>query len=117
MTAFQEAQDAEGFTKKTQISHHKVLILLVRYLRTHHQIEEVSAVISEHLKQWLIDLRHEPGRYGARSSRTIQTYCRHMRPFFRWLHERGFLPSNPAAAIKLPKAKKPPPGPVPSGRR
>jgi site-specific recombinase XerD len=59
------------------------------------------------LRQWLIDLRHEPGRYGPRSSRTIQTYCRHMRPFFRWLHEQGYLPINPAASIKLPKAKKP----------
>lgn len=60
-----------------------------------------------HLKQWLVDLRHEPGSYGERSSRTVQTYCRHMRPFFKWLAEDGFLPANPAERIKLSKAKKP----------
>jgi hypothetical protein len=32
--SFQEAQDAEGFTRKTQVSYAKVLVLLVRYLRT-----------------------------------------------------------------------------------
>jgi site-specific recombinase XerD len=105
--AFQEAQDAEGFTPKTQISYAKVLVLLVRYLRASHQIEHIADVAPAHLRQWLIDLRHEPARYGPRSSRTIQTYCRHMRPFFRWLHEQGYLPTNPAASIKLPKAKKP----------
>ncbi len=106
MATFQAGQDIEGFTPKTQLAYKKVLILLARYLRDRHQTEEIAAVTSDHLKQWLVDLRHEPGRYGPRSSRTIQTYCRHMRPFFRWLHEHGYLTTNPAAGIKLPKAKK-----------
>jgi site-specific recombinase XerD len=105
--AFQEAQDAEGFTRKTQISYAKVLVLLVRYLRATHKVEQIADVAPAHLRPWLIDLRHEPGRSGPRSSRTIQTSCRHMRPFFRWLHDQGYLPTNPAASIKLPKAKKP----------
>jgi site-specific recombinase XerD len=106
MRAFQEAQDAEGFTTKTQLSYSKVLVLLARYLRDKYRIAQTVQVTPEHLRQWLIDLRHEPGRYGPRSSRTVQTYCRHMRPFFRWLHDQGYLPTNPAASIKLPKAKK-----------
>jgi hypothetical protein len=56
--AFQDAQDAEGFTRKTQISYAKVLVLLVQYLRTTHQVEEIAAVTPEHLRQWLIDQRH-----------------------------------------------------------
>ncbi len=106
MATFQAGQDIEGFTPKTQLSYHKVLILLSRYLRDRHQTEAISQITPDQLRQWLIDLRHEPGRYGPRSSRTIQTYCRHMRPFFRWLHEHGHLTTNPAGGIKLPKAKK-----------
>jgi site-specific recombinase XerD len=105
-SAFRDAQDIEGFTPKTQISYAKVLAVLTRYLRERHQVELVGEVTPDHLRAWLTDLRHEPGPYGPRTSRTIQTYCRHMRPFFRWLHEEGYLPTNPAASIKLPKAKK-----------
>src|SRR5260221_10179259 len=66
--AFQEAQDAEGFTHKTQLSYAKVLVLLTRYLRDTYHVVEIAHVAPEHLRQWLIDLRHEPGRYGPRSS-------------------------------------------------
>ena len=65
--AFQEAQDAEGFTHKTQLSYAKVLVLLTRYLRDTYHVVEIAHVAPEHLRQWLIDLRHEPGRYGPRS--------------------------------------------------
>jgi site-specific recombinase XerD len=104
--AFGDSQDSEGLTKATQESYYKVLVVLARYLRTHFQIEHIGEVTEAHLRQWMVDLRHEPGRYGERSSRTIQTYCRHMRPFFRWLHEHDQIPTNPAEKIKLPKAKK-----------
>src|SRR5215469_12253631 len=104
--AFGDSQDAEGLTKATQESYYKVLVVLARYLRTHHQVEHIGDITEAHLRQWMVDLRHEPGRYGERSSRTIQTYCRHMRPFFRWLHEHDQIPENPAEKIKLPKAKK-----------
>lgn len=104
--AFRDYQDSKGYTEATQESYKKVLVLIDRYLASRHQIVEVDQVGEPHLRQWLIDLRHEPGRYGERSSKTIQTYCRHMRPFFHWLYEQGYIETDPTDRIKLPKAKK-----------
>lgn len=104
--AFGDYQDASNFTKKTQLSYAKVLVLLERYLHTRHAIDQVEDITEAHLRQWLIDLRNEPGRHGMRSSRTVQTYCRHMRPFINWLAEQGYITTNPTERIKLPKAKK-----------
>lgn len=41
------------------------------------------------------------------SSRSIQTYCRDVLTFFRWLVDHSYLAVNPAARIKVPKVEKP----------
>jgi integrase/recombinase XerD len=43
------------------------------------------------------------------SPKTINTYIRHIRALFKWSHEEGFLPSNPASRLKLVPTPQAPP--------
>jgi hypothetical protein len=103
-------QDHSGgnHSPKTLEWHATALGLLRHYLekeRTTTWIEEVDAPA---ISAWFTYLRTVPGQRGKpRCERTIQTYARSARAFFRWLVRREMLVRNPFDQVAFPRVGKP----------
>ena len=103
-------QDHEGgnHSHKTVEWHATSLGLLRRYLEEKQEITQVEEVDARAISGWFADLRTAPGQRGKpRAERTIQTYARSARAFFRWLMRRETLERNPFDQVAFPKVGRP----------
>jgi site-specific recombinase XerD len=99
--------NAEGHSGQTESSYQKALRLLFKYLKTEYELDDLTRITVDHLRARLVWLRNTPSRYHRpRSSKSIESYCRHMLAFFRWCFAEGILEHDPTERIKLPKAEK-----------
>jgi integrase/recombinase XerD len=73
-------------------------------------LAEVEAVTTDHLSSYLARRQSD----GLMTS-TTELEGRHVRPFFKWLARREFIPSDPADALMLPKLPKRLPKTLPEG--
>jgi integrase/recombinase XerC len=64
-------------------------------------VTELSAVCEHHIRA-LIARAHRRGMGG----RTLQRLLSAIRSFYRWMMKEGWVNSNPAAAVRAPKAEK-----------
>ena len=75
-----------------------------------------NEILDVDLLDWLAVLRERGTLYGGTSSRpqqdgklspfTIRGYVRAARRFWRWLHKKGFIESNPALELPMPSKPK-----------
>lgn len=103
-------QDHEGgnHSHKTLEWHATALGLLRRYLEEKWAITTVEAVDAATISAWFAHLRTIPGQRGKlRAERTIQTYARSARAFFRWLRRRETIERNPFDQVTFPKVGRP----------
>ncbi len=103
-------QDHEGgnHSHKTLEWHAPALGLLRRYLEEERAITRVEDVNAPAISAWFAYLRTVPGQRGKlRCERTIQTYARSARAFFRWLMRREMLARNPFDQVAFPKVGRP----------
>ncbi len=103
-------QDHEGgnHSHKTLEWHATALGLLRRYLEDERAITRIEDVDAQAISAWFAYLRTVPGRRGKpRAERTIQTYARSARAFFRWLLRREMLARNPFDQVAFPKVGRP----------
>ena len=103
-------QDHEGgnHSHKTVEWHGTSLGLLRRYLEEEQEITQIEEVDAPAISAWFAYLRTVPGQRGKpRVERTIQTYARSARAFFRWLLRREMLARNPFDQVAFPKVGRP----------
>ena len=103
-------QDHQGgnHSHKTVEWHATSLSLLRRYLEEEQEITQVEEVDALAISGWFAYLRTMPGQRGKpRAERTIQTYARSVRAFFRWLMRREVLEHNPFDQVAFPKVGRP----------
>ena len=103
-------QDHEGgnHSQKTLEWHTTALGLLRCYLEEEQEITQVEEVDAAEINGWFAYLRTQPGQRGRpRAERTIQTYARSVRAFFRWLMRREVLERNPFDQVAFPKVGRP----------
>ncbi len=103
-------QDHEGgnHSHKTLEWHSTALGLLRRYLEEERAITRVEDVDAPAISAWFAYLRTVPGQRGKpRCERTIQTYARSARAFFRWLLRREMLVRNPFDQVAFPRVGRP----------
>lgn len=103
-------QDHRGgnHSLKTLEWHATALGLLRRYLEEKRATTQIEDIDASAISAWFAFLRTVPGRRGKpRSERTIQTYARSARAFFRWLLRREMLDRNPFDQVTFPKVGRP----------
>ncbi|MHB8595794.1 MAG: tyrosine-type recombinase/integrase [Ktedonobacteraceae bacterium] len=103
-------QDHEGgnHSRKTLEWHRTALGLLQRYLEDERDITCIEDVDASAISAWFAHLRTIPGRHRKhRTERTIQTYARSARAFFRWLVRRASIDSTPFELVAFPKVGRP----------
>jgi integrase len=103
-------QDHKGgnHSPKTLEWHATALGLLRRYLEEERAITWVENVDAAAISAWFAYLRSVPGQRGKpRCERTVQTYARSARAFFRWLMRREMLARNPFDQVAFPKVGRP----------
>jgi integrase/recombinase XerD len=86
----------EGFSPHTLKAYQLQAVLLIRYLDD----IEIGTLSTDQLKNYLSKSsdRLKPSSLAHR--------VRFMKSLFRWSHEEGYIPKNPAAKIKEPKVGK-----------
>lgn len=93
---------------KTLEWHATSLNLLCRYLEEEREITRIEEVCATDISAWFAYMRKTPGAHKkVRCERTIQTYARSARAFFRWLLRRGTLEVNPFDQVVFPKVGRP----------
>ena len=103
-------QDHTGgnHSHKTLEWHATALGLLRRYLEEERAMTTVEEVDARSISAWFAYLRAVPGQRGKpRSERTVQTYARSARAFFRWLLRRATIERNPFDQVAFPKVGRP----------
>jgi hypothetical protein len=103
-------QDHAGgnHSHKTLEWHATALGLLRRYLEEERAMTRVEDVDATAISAWFAYLRTLPGQRGKpRCERTVQTYARSARAFFRWLLRREMLARNPFDQVAFPKVGRP----------
>ncbi|MFC4408958.1 tyrosine-type recombinase/integrase [Chungangia koreensis] len=93
---FEADKRIEGFSNKTLKAYQIQSTLLIVYFND----IDITILSTEQLKEYLAC----SGRHLKPSS--LSHRIRFMKSLFRWCHEEGHLPKNPAAKIKEPKAGK-----------
>lgn len=108
IAAYLQDQEGGNRSRKTIEWHTTALGLLSRYLEEKRAITRVEEVDAQAISGWFAHLRTVPGQRGKpRSERTIQTYARSARAFFRWLLRRETIQRNPFDQVAFPKVGKP----------
>jgi len=103
-------QDHTGgnHSHKTLEWHATALGLLRRYLEEKRIITQIEEVDARTISAWFTYLRTVPGQQGKpRAERTIQTYARSARAFFRWLMRQATIDRNPFDQVIFPKVGRP----------
>lgn len=91
-----------GRTPRTIKGRRQVLTWLAEYLD-----HDPATATANELDRWQASLR----------SREQLRWCTSMiRPYYRYLHERGYRPDNPASLLPLPRARRRLPRPIPEDR-
>jgi len=107
LEAFLTSQAAAGHSEASQEDYKCVVGLFLRYMEDTHQYVSIQQITEQDVLGWLAYLRSAENAYGRPySSRSIQTYCRDVLAFFRWLVDHSYLAVNPTAQIKVPKVEK-----------
>ncbi|MEW5320552.1 tyrosine-type recombinase/integrase [Geobacillus thermoleovorans] len=117
---------SKNLSPKTLSSYEQSLKLFIAYLKHEHGIEEVDAVRTGHIRQYIAYLQ-ERGKYtvvNREASRlinrpenrrdykkrisnvTINNYIRNIKVFFNWLHEEGEIHKNPVDKIEQIKTER-----------
>jgi integrase/recombinase XerC len=100
---FLTACRAEGLSTRTVVWYD----MCVRQMVQHLQIDDLQKLTTADLRNYLAALRERPSSTRpdrTLSSATVRGHARGIKRFCNWLVVEGYLPSNPAARIKLPKA-------------
>ena len=93
---------------KTLEWHATALGLLCRYLEEEQAMTRIEDVDAPAISAWFAYLRTIPGQRGKpRCERTVQTYARSARAFFRWLMRREMLARNPFDQVAFPRVGRP----------
>jgi len=103
-------QDHTGgnHSHKTLEWHATALGLLRKYLAEKRVMTTVQEVDASAISAWFAYLHTVPGQRGkVRCERTIQTYARSARAFFRWLMRRASIERNPFDQVAFPKVGRP----------
>jgi integrase/recombinase XerD len=115
---YDRAIEGRGYADSTRRLYALRLRLFADWLRDAHAITTAEGVRPEHLgdyQAWLVDVcrKKQGGRLstGAQAQRLAP-----IKAFFRWLSERGALPSDPAKELVLPVKPKTLPRDVPTVR-
>jgi integrase/recombinase XerD len=106
--AYLQDQEGGNHSHKTLEWHATALGLLRRYLEEERAMTKVEEVDAPAISAWFTYLRTVPGQRGKpRCERTVQTYARSARAFFRWLMRREMLARNPFDQVAFPKVGRP----------
>lgn len=94
----------ENYTPKTISWHNASITKFARFCAAN-GIEDLCALKIADLREYVAFLQNSKGR-GNRpmSDHSVATYVRSLRAWFGWLHTEGYLDSNPAERLKIPKA-------------
>jgi integrase/recombinase XerC len=84
------------------------------YATNYHWPDDVTAITTDHLRQFLAYLRETPHRFNSTcpramkpiNSTTIQKYYRALSALFNWSVNEGILETSSLVKIKVPRAEK-----------
>ncbi len=84
------------------------------YTINYHWPDNIKAITTDHLRQFLAYLRETPHRFNSTcpramkpiNSTTIQKYYRALSDLFNWCVSEGTLETSPLVKIKVPRAEK-----------
>ena len=84
------------------------------YASNHDWPDDIRAITTNHLREFLAYLRETPHRFNSTcpramkliNSTTIQKYYRALSALFNWSINEGILETNPLVKIKVPRAEK-----------
>ena len=84
------------------------------YATNYHWPDDVKAISTDHLRQFLAYLRETPHRFNSTcpramkpiNSTTVQKYYRALSALFNWSVSEGILETNSLVRIKVPRAEK-----------
>ena len=84
------------------------------YATTHDWPDDITAITTDHLREFLVYLRETPHRFNSTcpramkpvNSTTIQTYYRALSALLNWSVREGILESNSLGKIKVPRAER-----------
>lgn len=84
------------------------------YATTYEWPNDIDAVTTDHLREFLVYLRETPHRFNSTCPRamkpingtTVQKYYRAMSALFNWSVREGILEASPLVRIKVPRAER-----------
>ena len=84
------------------------------YATNHDWPDDIAAITTQHLREFLAYLRETPHRFNSTcpramkpiNSTTIQKYYRAISALFNWSVSEGILETNSLVRIKVPRAEK-----------
>jgi integrase/recombinase XerD len=98
---------ARGFTESAMGNTRRCVLMFAGFLPADRQIGDIT---TDDYRHFVADLRQRPRRgtsekSGPRllSGTTVNTYCRNVLTFFRWLKNEGMVTANPLASETAPK--------------
>ncbi len=106
--AYLQDQIGGNRSPKTVEWHRTALTFLQQFLQQQRGVTEIGAVEAEDISAWFTHLRTTRGAHGRRrTDRTVQTYARSARAFFRWLERRHLLEENVFDLVLFPRVGRP----------
>ena len=108
LEVFLAAQEGSGNSVETHKDYAAVIRLFYSAMTTLYGHSTMQQVTEADIYGWLAHLRSTPSQWGRPyKSTTLQTYCRNVGIFFRWLVEHRYLAVNPMEQVRLPKVERP----------
>lgn len=108
VSVFVQGKEAKGCSRVALHDYKTAVNIFLRYMVEKHDYIMIADIAERDILEWLAYLRNTNSSRGKPySSRSIQTYCRHVLVFFQWLLTHEYIVFNPAAKIKEPKVDKP----------
>jgi site-specific recombinase XerD len=107
LRVFVLAHDAVGHSNATKKDYKAVVGIFIRYLQSEKKYSYIEQVKEADILEWLSFLRTTNSSWGRPfSSRSIGTYGRDVKVFFRWLVEHQYLETNPMNKVERLKEEK-----------
>jgi len=112
--SFLLACKVEGKSNGTIESYTDKLKGFLWYTRNYHWPDDIKAITTDHLRQFLAYLRDTPHRFNSTcprakkpiNSTTIQKYYRTLSAMFNWSVNEGILEMSSLVKIKVPREQK-----------
>ena len=98
---FKLYNSCKGLSPKTITWYHAFLQHFAGFLHQNQNPTEVSQLSISHLRAWL-----HHGQERGLSPYTVQGQARTLKVFFRFAQEEGYLETNIAVRLKIPRAPK-----------